>query len=151
MNLLTSVKHENAARIGSSNNVIITLERTMCFGECPVYSVTVYKDGRVVYEGKDFVRIQGRQEYKIPRAKVNQLLREFEKCNFLAMNDEYLAIATDGPGCITSLTINGTTKEVRHWYPSFTQNGLQELENKIDEITGTDRYAKIEYSASRLK
>ena len=115
-----------------------------------MYSVTIYQDGTVVYVGKDYVRTRGRHEYKISKAKLNQLLNEFVKCNFVAMDDEYHAIATDGPGCITLLTTNGTTKEVRHWYPSCTQNGLQELENKIDEIAGTDKYTKLEYPASWL-
>ena len=39
--------------------VVITLERTACFGVCPVYKLTVYGDGRVVYEGKRFVRVEG--------------------------------------------------------------------------------------------
>ena len=146
-----AIKSEKHQARSDSRVAVITLERTTCFGECPVYSVSIYKDGRVVYEGKEFVRIRGRQELKIPRAKVNQLLKEFEKCNFLAMDDEYPAIATDGPACITSLIINGTTKEVRHCYPSCTPNGLQELENKIDEIAGTDRYTNLEYPASGLR
>ena len=135
----------------ASKKLVVTLERTACFGSCPVYSLTIYTDGRVVYEGKDYVRTRGRHEYKISKAKVNLLLGEFEKCNFLALDDEYPAFATDGPGCITTLTINGMTKEVRHWYPSCPQNGLQELENIIDAIAGTDGFIKLEYPASWIR
>ena len=41
------------------NTVVITLERTTCFGVCPVYTLTIYGDGRVVYEGTRFVRTEG--------------------------------------------------------------------------------------------
>ena len=40
-------------------DVIITLERTECFGTCPVYRLTVHGDGRVVYEGIRFVEVEG--------------------------------------------------------------------------------------------
>jgi hypothetical protein len=30
----------------------IRLERTMCYGNCPVYNVTVDKEGNVKYEGE---------------------------------------------------------------------------------------------------
>ncbi len=43
-------------------DVVITLERTQCFGSCPVYKLTVYGDGRVVYEGGGFVKIKGEKK-----------------------------------------------------------------------------------------
>lgn len=33
----------------------IQLERTMCFGECPVYKVEILSDGTVNYNGEMFV------------------------------------------------------------------------------------------------
>ena len=39
--------------------VVITLERTACFGVCPVYKLTIYGDGRVLYDGIRFVRTEG--------------------------------------------------------------------------------------------
>lgn len=36
----------------------IRLKRTMCYGTCPVYNVTVDKEGNVKYEGEMFVCVQ---------------------------------------------------------------------------------------------
>ena len=37
------------------NDTVITLERTACFGTCPIYTITIYGDGRVVYDGEDLL------------------------------------------------------------------------------------------------
>jgi hypothetical protein len=35
------------------SNMVITLERTACFGTCPIYRLTIQGNGQVVYEGED--------------------------------------------------------------------------------------------------
>ena len=56
------------------SDVVIRLERTACFGECPVYSVAIDGDGNVVYEGAKFVRVVGRQTDRIPASRVAAIL-----------------------------------------------------------------------------
>ena len=51
----------------------IKLQRTMCFGTCPVYSVMVDKEGNVNYYGEMFVYKSGEHYWKIPMKKVEQL------------------------------------------------------------------------------
>src|SRR6059058_5801427 len=34
-------------------DTLITLERTACFGTCPVYKLTISADGKVAFEGKN--------------------------------------------------------------------------------------------------
>jgi len=50
--------------------VKITLERTECYGFCPIYTLTIQGDGTVVYDGKDFVKTKGRVEITIPKEKI---------------------------------------------------------------------------------
>src|SRR6202171_787505 len=40
-------------------NDFVTLERTVCFGTCPSYLVTITSDGTVTFEGRDFVKTKG--------------------------------------------------------------------------------------------
>lgn len=37
----------------------IKMQRTMCYGNCPVYNVTVDKEGNVIYNGEMFVYKSG--------------------------------------------------------------------------------------------
>ena len=126
------------------DEVVITLERTVCFGVCPEYKLTVYGSGSVIYEGKRFVRVEGKRTIAISEEKVKQLLFEFKKIDYFSLNDSYEEfMATDMPSAFTSLTVNGKTKTVRHYHGDFSApKELTELEDKIDEIVNSNQWIK---------
>ena len=125
--------------------VVITLERTACFGVCPVYTLTIYGDGRIVYEGMRNVRIEGTITTTISEDKIKQLITEFQKIDYFSLKDSYEERnATDMPSAYTSLTVNGKTKTVRHYHGDFNApKKLTELENKIDLIVNSDEWTQL--------
>ena len=125
--------------------VVITLERTACFGICPVYRLTIYGDGRVVYEGIRCVRIEGTRTATISENKIDELITEFRKIDFFSLKDSYEEHnATDMPSAFTSLIINGETKTIRHYHGDFSApQRLTELENKIDQIVSSDQWTTL--------
>lgn len=60
----------------------ITLERTYCLGTCPVYTVTVYGDGRVAWNGMDNVAVVGPKQTRIERREVERLSRLVDRAHF---------------------------------------------------------------------
>ena len=124
--------------------VIITLERTECFGSCPVYRLTILGDGTVIYEGIRFAQVQGTNKTIISEDKIRQLVSEFQKIDYFSLRDSYEERnVTDMPSAITSLTINGNKKTVRHYHGDLsTPTELTELEDKIDEIVNTNQWIK---------
>ena len=126
------------------NDLVITLERTPCYGTCPVYTLTLFGDGKVVYEGKDFTKIRGRAETTISQAKIEQLVSEFEKIKYFSLNDNYTErTITDAPSVITSITIDGKTKSIEHYHGDFSApETLTQLEDKIDKIVNSDQWIK---------
>ncbi|MFC2032627.1 DUF6438 domain-containing protein [Chloroflexota bacterium] len=125
--------------------VVITLERTACFGVCPVYTLTIYGDGRVVYEGIRCVRIEGTRTTTISDDKIKQLIAEFQKMDYFSLKDSYEERnATDMPSAFSSLTIDGKTKTVRHYHGDFSApKKLTALENKIDQIVHSDQWTQL--------
>ena len=63
----------------------ITLERTACFGTCPVYKVTVKRDGNVTFEGTEFVKETGMHSGKISGQQFQQLAAKIEQIGFLRL------------------------------------------------------------------
>jgi hypothetical protein len=133
----------------------MTLERTPCFGACPEYTVAVHGDGRVVYEGRRYVRVVGRQEAQIERGRVEDLLDYFYDKQFFALQAEYLeyrrpCISDDGtveecsewvsdlPTQIVTFQAGDYFKRVEDYW--HAPDGLRELEQAIDEVAGTDRW-----------
>ena len=120
----------------SNSEVLITIERGACYGTCPIYSAQISGDGTVVYNGIENVKVKGKKRFKIPKAKVQELVKAFESINYFSLKDKYetdengMRIA-DLPPVTTSISLKGKTKKVIHNYGAPKE--LRELENKIDE------------------
>ena len=129
-------------QLGDIEDIVITLERTVCFGACPDYTLTIHGDGTVTYEGRQFVRTQGTRTITISEEKIRQLLSEFQRVDYFSLDDSYEEfMATDMPSAITSLKANGKTKTVRHYHGDFSApEKLTELEDRIDEIVNSDQW-----------
>lgn len=115
----------------NKHQVTITLERTPCFGRCPVYRVEMNESGNVVYTGIKYVAVEGIQRYTIEPEKVAQLVEEFNRIHYFSLMDRYDATVTDQPTVITSITIDGKTKRIENYYAA--PEVLKQLEKKIDE------------------
>lgn len=125
---------------GDLEDIMISLERTPCFGFCPDYTVTVFGNGTVVYEGRNFVAVEGMQRGQISQEDVRELVDEFYDARFFNMRDRYEQSVTDLPSQTTSITIDGKTKSVYRY--GFEPERLAMLEDKIDEIAQTEKWVK---------
>jgi hypothetical protein len=122
-------------------SVSITMERTPCFGRCPVYRLDLDGTGKVVYEGRGFVKDRGRQEATVPAADVQALAKEIEAAGFFTLRDSYPPDATDNASVITSVTIDGKTKRVEHDLSSrAAPESLKALYQRIDDVAGSKRW-----------
>jgi hypothetical protein len=131
---------------------VITLQRTVCFGTCPEYKLTILADGRVLYEGISYVKTKGKAWGRITRQQLKELISEFNKINYSSLADSYTPgtkncpqSMTDMPAATTSLTRNGKSKTVIHYHgcrglPVLDQ--LTQLENKIDEAVDVNKWIK---------
>src|SRR5262245_18133867 len=68
---------------------VITLERTACFGACPVYSVSIFDDGTVNYNGGDFVSVTGEQTYQIDPETVRQMVQAMVDTGYFEWDEAY--------------------------------------------------------------
>lgn len=129
----------------------ITLERTRCFGTCSAYSVTIDAAGNVAYEGKDFVRVKGRQTDRIPASHVRALLDTAERIGFFDLRDHYRTIrnadgsetmVTDMPTTFVTVKRSGRSKRVEDYLGA--PKPLREFEREIDEAGHTQRWIRID-------
>ncbi len=125
---------------GNIENVVITMERTVCFGACPAYQVTIHGNGLVEYEGHQFVAVTGKQTAQISQEQVRELVNAFYDARFYNLGDRYEANVSDLPSTTTSITTENGTKSVYRY--GFGPERLITLEDKIDEIAGTEKWVK---------
>jgi hypothetical protein len=132
-------------------DLLITLERTACYGFCPAYKLTISADGKVTFEGTRFVKEEGATKTSnLSPEQLKQLTAEFEGARFFSFEDKYVNdprvcehVVTDNPSAITSIRMSGKSKTVNHYYgctgPKVPKE-LTQLENKIDEIVNTAQW-----------
>ncbi|MBP1730263.1 MAG: hypothetical protein H6Q55_692 [Deltaproteobacteria bacterium] len=130
--------------------LMISLERTPCFGRCPVYKVSVYGDGTVRYDGKEYVKVKGSQTRVISPQQVQRLLAELQQASYFSFKDDYDTITfTDAPLAITAVTVDGRSKRVRHYLGDATApKELTILEERIDEVSGSQEWVGTVWKSS---
>ncbi len=124
----------------AQTSVAISLQRTACFGTCPVYTVRLFDDGLVQYTGGQFVKVAGAQSWHIDPAAVRALATEIEKAGFFDMQDEYSALITDQPTTYVDVTIGRRHKRIKDYYGA--PPALKEIEKRIDDVSGVGRYVR---------
>ena len=90
----------------------ISLERTPCFGSCPVDKVVLRRDGTATYIGRRFVERMGTHEGKFAKGDFERLAKLMQSMDFFGMEDRYDRPITDHPSVITTAVRGGETKRV---------------------------------------
>lgn len=114
------------------NNLVASIERTPCFGQCATYKVNVYANGDATYEGKRFAPREGLFVGKFTQEQVDQLLQKGRDINYLSLKEEYDGPVTDLPSTITRLQLDGTKKQVKSRWK--TPDEVREFEKFFDQI-----------------
>ena len=111
----------------------MTFERTLCFGECPAYRITVFSDGRAQYEGRKFTERIGNYTARMDKAQMNEILEEAERVGFFGMKDEYDNRAvTDVPSCMIMIRGNEGGKYIHDRFDA--PDVLRNFEKYVDNI-----------------
>ena len=156
---------ENKVLATQTKKVMLNLrmERNHCFGECPVYTLTIQPDGNFFFENvkireKNELITKKRIEGTLSEEKINQIVGEINKADFFNLKDSYAdgfgncpAFWKDSPDVNLSVSIDGKEKTVFHSLGckeevNIGEEGkiypqrLYDLENKIDEIVETKRW-----------
>ena len=140
----------------------LTLERTRCYGACPSYCIVVFADGRVDYEGREFVKTIGKAVRQLSRVELGDLVDEINRANYFQLRDRYAkkedgcpTVWTDSPAAITSVRADGRLKTIGHYHgcqdddrgssvAAIYPRALTELEDQIDRIVRTEEWIGTE-------
>ncbi|WP_156119767.1 DUF6438 domain-containing protein [Leptolyngbya sp. KIOST-1] len=120
----------------------VILERGMCFGECPVYKVTLLANGTVTWLGELFVKTTGPASWLVPTTRVTDIEKALHQANFRSLADLYEPDMTCQPSCkITVEYADGLFKTVDHDLGSSSApKALVLLEKQLDKLIGTAPY-----------
>lgn len=129
----------------------LSMSRSACYGNCPIYTVVVRGDGHVRYHGENYVRVMGDAEAVLSELQLQALRIELDRADLPRLRDTYAspsdgcpAFWTDAPGVELSLRRGATVKTIHHYLGCMDKAGrevypaaLATLELRIDEIVRT--------------
>lgn len=133
-----SLTRHVAPPVGSLGSTRIFLRRGGCFGDCPIYQVTIGGDGTVQYRGEKFVLVPGRHTAKIDPEAVRCLVEDFKAADFWSLAPQYVASVTDSSPYTISITIGGRSKTTLDYVGGVVgmPKEVKALEDEIDLIAG---------------
>jgi hypothetical protein len=107
---------EAGQRTYQPSDISIGLERTPCFGGCPVYRLTVSGDGTVEYQGTRFVDTIGAARGTVDVDQVVLLVNEFLRVRFFGAMDRYAGeerVRRSGSGfLLESITVTDLPSQI---------------------------------------
>ena len=107
---------------------LITLQRTACFGECPIYKFEIYSSGDCIYYGEKFVDKIGEYKFYLKKDDIDKIISKAKEINFKNMDDKYTSYITDLP----TTYIKIKNKKIIDY--SDAPKELRDIEKLIDKI-----------------
>ena len=112
----------------SEIELIISLQRTACFGTCPIYKIEIFSDGSGIYTGTRFVENIGAAKFNLSETQMNLILTQAEAIGFANMKEEYSELISDLPTTFIQIK----DKKIRDY--TGAPKTLKNLENLIDQL-----------------
>ncbi|HZR18795.1 MAG TPA: DUF6438 domain-containing protein [Verrucomicrobiae bacterium] len=111
----------------------IGIERTACFGTCPIYVCIIHSDGKVLYHGGAHVDRIGEWETTIDPYRFHHLANFIVESGFWQMQDTFAAGVTDGDTVYTTFLMKGQRKVFRN-YANSGPSKLWALQQLVDGL-----------------
>jgi hypothetical protein len=92
--------------------LLASIERTACYGQCPMYKATFLDNGEVLYVGKRFVEKIGTYRTLLSEEEVRSIEKKIVETNYFSLDSLYPTPISDFPSCITEASLNGNRKKV---------------------------------------
>ena len=112
----------------SEIELIISLQRTACFGTCPIYKIEIFSDGSGIYTGTRFVENIGVTKFSLSETQLNLILTKAEAIGFTSMKEEYSEPISDLPTTFIQIK----DKKIRDY--TGAPKTLKNLESLIDQL-----------------
>jgi uncharacterized protein len=132
------------------SKIKIQLVRHGCLGPCPQYSITVYGNGNVLFEGGEEVRVKGRARSKLSEKAVDDLILKINQIDFFAFQPRH------GDKCVTdgataSIVVSEPGREKQISDECIEGREIEDIEAAIDNAVRIQRWVFIDAKELRTQ
>jgi hypothetical protein len=119
----------------------IEMEKTPCYGACPVYTIRIARNGQGVFRGIENTRYTGTYSFRLHRKEKDALESAFRETGFFDLEDRYHAYVSDLPTTYLTLRSGGREKKITDYYGAPRE--LKDLEKKIEQLVFSKRLKPV--------
>lgn len=135
-------KSEKENYSNPSDSLFFSMERTPCYGKCPVYKVNIYRSGHASFEAiRNVADKNGIYKTTFTKEEMKMISDKAEEIKYFEMEIEYDSPVTDLPSVITSLNFNDKKKTIRDRHKGPPE--LRQFEKLAEEIINGKGWEKI--------
>ncbi len=145
-------KSRSHDEVASTNHGIteIGIERSPCYGTCPIYTFIIKSDGTFRYRGDKYVAREGEFAGTIPVWYFHQLAQFIRDSGYMELEDGYTRMVTDNPTTYTMVVMNGKRKTVSN-YANAGPTKLWAIEQLIDDLMSKAKWDGPQKSPDKKK
>ena len=125
----------------TGKDLLIEMERTPCYGFCPVYTVKIAKNGKGLFEGVENVEHTGLFSFSLSREKIEELEEEFKRLDFFQLDSVYYESVSDLPTTYITYIKDERRKKIMDYYGA--PEALRTLENWIETLVLSTKMTRI--------
>jgi hypothetical protein len=135
---------QQAQQLAEAPDALIQMRRGGCPpNRCPVYGVSIFMDGTVVYEGRVNVGVVGQRSAKLPPGRLSELIAAIEAMDFMDIPEGSYVCADDAGAHLTILDYRPGSVEKTVLHDEACGAGpvaLRALERAIDQAANVQRW-----------
>lgn len=142
---------------GQSDAAVVRLERGACYGRCAEYTVALFEDGAVYYEGRRAVQAVGVHRRRVDASAIRALLDEHAATHFATPDTLYVEgqpgcgkHRPDGPTLQLTVRQGSRTKTIR--FDSGCEAAprtIPTFATAVDRVAGTEVWTTLSGGTTR--
>ena len=116
---------------------VIGIQKTSCFGACPVYSMDILSNCKVILRSEKFLEIgTGDFKSKLSRIQYEELIEAFRQIGFFKLDEIYSSNVSDLPTTYFFFKDKGEAKTIEVYgdWPDALTKLDQKLSTLIDDL-----------------
>lgn len=130
----------DAKHPGKNGTLVLSMERTPCYGRCPIYTIELYENGLLLYNTKQFNDTAACRYRVLNKQQIEDVETMFNSSGFFKMANKYpedKQTPTDLPSCILFYNSGMQKKTITdmRWGAPET---LTALEQSVDSLVKSE-------------
>lgn len=121
---------------------VIGIQKTACFGACPVYSMDILNNCKVILQAEKFLEMgAGEFKSKLSKTKYEELIQAFRESSYLEMDEIYKSNVSDLPTTFFYFRDNGEAKTIEVY--GDWPDDLTALDKKLTALIDELKWKKV--------